>query len=626
MHDCRRIAAVAIGNPGADARRLVQMRLGCKVLTLALLVMLAGCSHPDPIEEAASAYKQAHTQLDRGYPIQALPFYDRAIALNPKFVDAYLERGRCRRLTDDLKGAAADFDRAIELNPELAEAHANRGSLRLKNRDFTGAIADFDAALAVNPKLAQAYGDRGLAHVSRGELKAAIEDIAAAIELDPDVAEFYSNRAAARRLDGDLDGALNDYSRAIELDNKFASAYNNRAQILQARQKFAEAAVDYDSAVAADPRLADAYSNRGFLRFSQNDAKTAIALQYEAKFAITDYDKAIALDPKLATAYSRRGLARLTTGEADKALADFDKAIALEAGLAEAHNGRGRALLMQSKLPEAIASFDNAIRTDPRLIEAYTNRALAKTDTRDFDGAIADYALALGIDAEPDEGKPWVFRWFPDLSLGFPIDEKRAEIYKDRGVTYQIWGEVLHATAEQQRGSDPDRAAALDKAAPERRKLALADFDRAIRLNDKLASAYDRRGLLRRATGDLDGAIDDFTQEIQLTPTLSSPYNNRALALSDLADQQLAKNETEPAHDKLTRAMNDYDQALRNDPKDAVVHANRGFLRLSLLEDQEAEQDFDDCFRLQPALKAQLEPQIRQIKNSRNQTSAGDKK
>ena len=136
MHHCRKMLAVAIGNPGADARRLVGIRRGRIAVAAAVLVLLAGCSHPDPIEEAAAAYKQAHAQFDRGYPIQALPFYDRAIALNPKFVDAYLERGRCRRMTDDLKGAAADFDRAIELNPQLAEAHANRGSLRLKNRRF----------------------------------------------------------------------------------------------------------------------------------------------------------------------------------------------------------------------------------------------------------------------------------------------------------------------------------------------------------------------------------------------------------------------------------------------------------------------------------------------------------
>jgi len=50
---------------------------------------------------------------------------------------------------------------------------------------------------------------------------------------------------------------------------------------------------------------------------------------------------------------------------------------------------------------------------------------------------------------------------------------------------------------------------------------AIADCDRAIELNPKLAKAFDNRGSAKLAKGDVVGAADDFAQAAKLAQAAS---------------------------------------------------------------------------------------------------------
>ncbi|MBN1694163.1 tetratricopeptide repeat protein [candidate division WOR-3 bacterium] len=52
---------------------------------------------------------------------QAIRDFDKAIQLNPEYVDAYYYRGNAYRSKGDYAKAIQDYDKAIELNPESAE-------------------------------------------------------------------------------------------------------------------------------------------------------------------------------------------------------------------------------------------------------------------------------------------------------------------------------------------------------------------------------------------------------------------------------------------------------------------------------------------------------------------------
>jgi len=53
---------------------------------------------------------------------------------------------------------------------------------------------------------------------------------------------------------------------------------------------------------------------------------------------------------------------------------------------------------------------------------------------------------------------------------------------------------------------------------------AIADFDRALQFDPKLAQAYDNRGDAKTETGDFDGAIADFNRALQLNPKYAKAY------------------------------------------------------------------------------------------------------
>ena len=67
---------------------------------------------------------------------------------------------------------------------------------------------------------------------------------------------------------------------------------------------------------------------------------------------------------------------------------------------------------------------------------------------------------------------------------------------------------------------------------------AIADYNKAIRLNPNYAKAYSDRGAVKYDLGDKQGAIADFNEAIRLNPTFANAYYNRGIVKSDLGDKQ----------------------------------------------------------------------------------------
>jgi lipoprotein NlpI len=89
---------------------------------------------------------------------------------------------------------------------------------------------------------------------------------------------------------------------------------------------------------------------------------------------------------------------------------------------------------------------------------------------------------------------------------------------------------------------------------------AIADFDRAIKLDPKNAGAYCARGDVKQAKGDWDGAIADYNRCIELEPTNDEAYEGRGIANQAKGNNDLA--------------IADYTHAIELDP-DANYYFNR---------------------------------------------------
>ena len=146
--------------------------------------------------KASQLFAQALSENDLNRKIE---FYSQAIELNPKFAEAYYNRGNAKYNMKRYEEAIKDYSEAIGLNPNDAEAYYNRGNAKYNMKRYEEAIKDYSEAIGLNPNYAEAYNNRGNAKYNMKRYEEAIEDYGKAIGLNPNLAEAYNNRAKCYR-------------------------------------------------------------------------------------------------------------------------------------------------------------------------------------------------------------------------------------------------------------------------------------------------------------------------------------------------------------------------------------------------------------------------------------------
>jgi tetratricopeptide (TPR) repeat protein len=113
---------------------------------------------------AVTNYYCGHALFRQGKPEQAVPYYERAIKLEPKYVPALLDLASIRIMAD---AKLADLDEALALTTKACEVTQRRDPLALKTLAGVYAVRGRfgDAALTAREALdvARATGDQYLA-------------------------------------------------------------------------------------------------------------------------------------------------------------------------------------------------------------------------------------------------------------------------------------------------------------------------------------------------------------------------------------------------------------------------------------------------------------------------------
>jgi len=92
-------------------------------------------------------------------PLVSLDHADRAIALKPDYVEAWLNRGAALNDLRRHEEALASCERAIELKPDYAEAWSNRGNALRDLQRHEEALASFDRSIELKPDADYILGD-----------------------------------------------------------------------------------------------------------------------------------------------------------------------------------------------------------------------------------------------------------------------------------------------------------------------------------------------------------------------------------------------------------------------------------------------------------------------------------
>lgn len=179
--------------------------------------------------------------------------FNAAVANNPKWIEAIVDRAVALRGIDELDQAIADITIAITAKPDLHYLYMIRGVFFSQQNQFDQAVSDFSEGLR-RWESDSLYFNRGSVYLLQGDRKRAKADFAAALEkhgvLDAwSHADWtYFNRGIACLLDSDVPQAVADFTEAIRINPKLIRAYLNRSTAYHALGKSDEAEADLEHA------------------------------------------------------------------------------------------------------------------------------------------------------------------------------------------------------------------------------------------------------------------------------------------------------------------------------------------------------------------------------------------
>ena len=170
--------------------------------------------------------------------LQAIGFYQQAIALDPNYALAY---------------------------SGLADSYAVLGvfGMRAPNEVFPQARRAVEKALAIDPDLAAAHAALGHIMVQYDhDWEGAAREYVRAKQLDPTIALTYHRRSILYALQGDTERALAESARARELEPLWVAPRAFTGHILYYARRYYEAIRIFEQVLALDDRVNSA---RGFL-------------------------------------------------------------------------------------------------------------------------------------------------------------------------------------------------------------------------------------------------------------------------------------------------------------------------------------------------------------------------
>ena len=585
----------------------------------------------------------AETWLERGNQLwrlrltsQAIQAFDRAIALNPKFVHlAYYGKGLAlidkkeyeaalvslERATKTKSDFALSFfyksgilqvlnrpnkaliaiERAIFLQDNNANLHSHKGQILLKLKRYSEAEVAFQKAIVINPR-ATFYNNLGILHKEQGKIKSALTYYNQAIEINPTDANAYYNKGLLHYKQGKIDLAFTNFERTIELSPNRAEGYIGRGVCYAEQGKMDLALADYTKAIQPSAFLrqnqdsSGAYSNRGRLYEQQGKIELALA----------DYNQATKLNHNNVRAYFNRGSLYQKQGKTQLAITDYSQVIRLDRKHSEAYINRGTLYFSQGKRKLALADFEQAITANPINPDIYAALGNISVQMGDIKRAKTNFEMSKALyiaqgDTTSAKNIANLLQQYTDQekselpqansNQNTQTNSEESEAYNDDAITYHEQGKYDLAEEYYTKAIeiDPQSAKAYSNRGSlydeqGKWKLALSDYSKAIEINPQFAEAYVNRGISYKIRGEMELALSDYSKAIEISPQLAEAYLFRGNIYDIKKEFELA--------------LSDYSKAIKISPQLKSAYGNRGLLHKRRGELELALSDFNRVIEL----------------------------
>lgn len=351
-----------------------------------------------------------------------------------------------------------------------------------------------------------------------------------------------------------------------------------------------------DACLEQKPGFTDAYFLRATAREQLKDAEGAL----------TDYSIYLEMRPDNLEALFSRATIRFQLKKYDQAREDFVRLLHLPPGETQSvyynrgatavgvnqvitaqgttrpilYNYIGMIDLRKKAYAQAAAWLDSAIRLDGKEADYYVNRALARQNLGDSTAALADYTKALALNPRHTMALHNIAVFKRASGAGREAEDPLEQaIDSDSSMLYPY----LERAWQRMEGGYY--------------KGALADYNKALEIEDKDPEIWLSRGLVKERLKDFTGAFSDYTQAISLKEDYIKAWINRANVLMK--------------QERYKDAADDYTVALVYNVNFGPAYYNRAIARYHL-KAADACQDLQKAealgMKADPKMKARICP------------------
>jgi len=228
------------GVPVAETRHLMAHAL---LLQKEAQQALDEASKAPPAFAAYAARMRGRALLVLGNDAAAAAEFDKAIAAGGNDPDVWIDVARFRRGSGALAQAVEAADKAVALNPRSVEALTLRGEITRNQYGLAAALPWFDKALEIDPNDLNALTERAITEGDLGQMRAMLADSRHVLELSPDNAMAFYLQAMLAARGGNFDlardlyqrtgGALDDEPAGMLLASSIELQTGNEGQAIQ---------------------------------------------------------------------------------------------------------------------------------------------------------------------------------------------------------------------------------------------------------------------------------------------------------------------------------------------------------------------------------------------------------
>jgi len=366
------------------------LRAGEADHALACLIAYPHLTHGHPF----ACYLAGLIYVNAGNDTTALSFYDRALALNPRYAEALEGRARIMQRLERFKEAIANYKALLRIKPANAETLYNLGAAHEGAGRRGDALAWYDRALEISPGHSPALAAKALLLYDEGDVDDALETLRASLDADPSNERAWYNCGAILASLGNHAEASKCFGSALRLVPTYGKALYGAATSLHKLERLEEALAACDALLKQEPTNFEALFLRGNILYDQRRLLDALAA----------FDEALARNPKHTGVVCNRGGALRELGRLSEAAAMFDAALARNSRCIEALLGRGIVEFKSARIEPALAFFESAIKADPSSATAFCGRGLALQHLGRIAEARREFEHALALKPDLPEG------------------------------------------------------------------------------------------------------------------------------------------------------------------------------------------------------------------------------